>query len=69
MISLIPVLKDMTWKPWLERISIFKAYNPVELVTVGESFAFHVALLSGIGAGAIMLAFAAFAVRDLPTNG
>jgi ABC-2 type transport system permease protein len=68
-ISLIPVLKDMTWKPWLERISIFKAYNPVELVTVGESFAFHVALLSGIGAGAIMLAFAAFAVRDLPTNG
>jgi ABC-2 type transport system permease protein len=68
-ISLIPVLEKMYWKPWLERISIFKAYNPVELVTTGESFGFHVGILAGIGAAAIILAFVAFAVRDLPTNG
>jgi len=68
-ISLIPVLQDKWWRPWLERISIFKAYNPVELVTTGESFGFHVAILSGIGAAAIILAFVAFAFRDLPTNG
>jgi ABC-2 type transport system permease protein len=68
-ISTIPVLKDMSWKPWLERISIFKAYNPVELVTTGETLQFNLALLSGIGVSCITLAFVAFAVRDLPTNG
>ncbi len=59
----------MSWKPWLERISIFKAYNPVELVTTGESYGYHLAVLGGIGAAVIVLAFVAFAVRDLPTNG
>ena len=39
-VSLIPVLERMGWKPWLERITIFKAYNPVELVTTGASFGF-----------------------------
>jgi ABC-2 type transport system permease protein len=68
-ISLIPVFQDMSWKPWLERISIFKAYNPVELVTTGASYELHLAILGGIGAAGIILAFAAFAVRDLPTNG
>jgi ABC-2 type transport system permease protein len=68
-ISLIPVLQGMSWRPWLERISIFKAYNPVELVTTGESFGYHVAILAGIAATAITLAFVAFAFRDLPTNG
>lgn len=68
-VSLIPVLQDMSWKIWLERISIFKAYNPVELVTRGESFEFNVAILAGIGASCILLAFVAFALRDLPANG
>jgi ABC-2 type transport system permease protein len=68
-VSLIPVLAEMRWKPWLERISIFKAYNPVALVTSGESYGFHLAILSGIGAASIALAFLAFAVRDVPTNG
>ena len=68
-ISLIPVLAEMRWKPWLERISIFKAYNPVELVTTGESYGFHLAILGGIGVAVIILAFLAFAVRDVPTNG
>ena len=68
-ISMIPVLQEMSWRPWLERISIFKAYNPVELVTTGETLQFNLAVLSGIGVSCIALAFVAFAVRDLPTNG
>jgi ABC-2 type transport system permease protein len=68
-VSMIPVLANMSWKPWLERISIFKAYNPVEIATTGETFAFNVAVLVGIGATCIAGAFVAFAVRDLPTNG
>jgi len=68
-VSLIPVIQKMSWKPWLDRISIFKAYNPVELVTKGESFEFNVAILAGIGASCIVLAFLAFAFRDLPANG
>jgi ABC-2 type transport system permease protein len=68
-ISLIPVFHDMAWRPWLERISIFKAYNPVELVTTGASYEFHLAVLGGIGLAGIILAFVAFSVRDLPTNG
>ncbi len=68
-ISLIPVIQRMSWKPWLDHISIFKAYNPVELVTKGQSFEFNVAILAGIGASFIVLAFLAFAFRDLPANG
>jgi ABC-2 type transport system permease protein len=68
-VSLIPVLQEMSWRPWLERVSIFKAYNPVELVTTGESLAFNVSILSGIGAVCIALSFLVFSVRDLPTNG
>jgi len=68
-IALIPVLRDTWWRPWLERISIFKAYNPVELVTKGETLGFNLAILGGIGAACIAMAFLAFAVRDLPANG
>jgi ABC-2 type transport system permease protein len=64
-----PVFRDRSWRPWLERVSIFKAFDPVELVTDGQSFQFNVSLLAGIAATAITLAFVAFAVRDLPTNG
>jgi len=68
-ISMIPVLRDTWWRPWLERVSIFKAYNPIELVTTGETLGFNVSILAGIGAACITLAFVAFAVRDLPANG
>jgi ABC-2 type transport system permease protein len=68
-ISMIPVLSNTRWKPWLERVSIFKAYNPIEIVTTGESLAFNVSILAGVGAACVALAFVAFAVRDLPTNG
>jgi ABC-2 type transport system permease protein len=68
-IAVYPVFHEMWWRPWLERISIFKAYNPVELVTTGETLGSSLALLGGIGAAGIALAFVAFAVRDLPANG
>jgi ABC-2 type transport system permease protein len=68
-IAMIPVFHEMWWRPWLERVSIFKAYNPVELVTTGESLEFNVAILAGIGAVCITLAFLGFAIRDLPANG
>jgi ABC-2 type transport system permease protein len=68
-ISLIPILQTMSWEPWVERISIFKAYNPIQAVNGGDTYQLHLAILSGTGAAFIALAFAAFAVRDLPANG
>jgi ABC-2 type transport system permease protein len=67
-ISMIPVFQDATWKPWLERVSIFKLYNPIELVADGNTLGFNLSVLAATGVGFILLAFMAFAVRDLPTN-
>ena len=53
-VSMIPVFEDSSWKPWLERISIFKAYNPIELVDAGETFAFNLSVLTGLGAAFIV---------------
>jgi ABC-2 type transport system permease protein len=68
-VSMIPVFQESSWRPWMERISIFKLYNPIELVDAGETLAFNASALSAIGAVCIAVAFLAFAVRDLPTNG
>jgi ABC-2 type transport system permease protein len=68
-IAMIPVFRDMWWRSWLERVSIFKAYNPVELVTSGETLSFNLMVLAGVGGPCIALAFLAFALRDLPANG
>lgn len=68
-IALQPVFADEWWKPWLQRFSIFSAYNPVEVVTRGETLAPNLAVLAGIGAPCILLAFVIFARRDLPANG
>jgi ABC-2 type transport system permease protein len=68
-VSMIPVFQDSSWKPWLERVSIFKLYNPIELVADGNTLGFNLSVLAAIGAGFILFAFLAFAMRDLPTNG
>ncbi len=68
-ISLIPVLQEQSWEPYVEKISIFKAYNPIQAMNGGNAYQLHLAILAGVGAMCIMLAFAAFAVRDLPANG
>lgn len=64
-----PVFADEWWQPWLERASIFSAYSPVEVVTKGQTLAPHLAILAGVGAPCIVLAFVIFAYRDLPANG
>ena len=68
-ISVIPVLQKYTWRTWLERVSIFKLYNPVDAVAAAEHMSFDVAVLASIGAGCILLAFLGFVRRDLPANG
>jgi ABC-2 type transport system permease protein len=68
-IAMIPVFSEMWWRPWLERVSIFRAYNPVEVVVKGETFVPNIAFLAGVGAPCIALAFIVFAFRDLPANG
>jgi beta-exotoxin I transport system permease protein len=61
----LPSMED--WKG-LERFSIFKAYQPVEVAVKGETFAFNVAVLAGIGCAGIVLSFLAFQRRNLPSN-
>ncbi len=68
-VSVIPVLQKYTWRVYLERVSIFKLYNPVDDVSAAESLPFNLAVLAGIGAACILLAFIGFVRRDLPANG
>jgi ABC-2 type transport system permease protein len=68
-ISLIPILQKQTWEPWVERMSIFKAYNPIQAVSGGDMYYLHLEILAGVGATCILFAYLAFAVRDLPANG
>jgi ABC-2 type transport system permease protein len=68
-ISVIPVLQKYTWRTWLERITIFKLYNPVDAVSGAESLNFNMAVLAAIGAGCTVLALIGFIRRDLPANG
>ncbi len=53
---------------WLEKFSIFKAYNPVEVVVKGETLAFNAGLLGGIGLIGVVIGFVVFAQRDLPAG-
>lgn len=62
----LPTLED--WK-WLDRYSIFKAYNPVEAVVKGEAFVFNSMILAGLGSVFLVLSIVYFNRRDLPTPG
>jgi ABC-2 type transport system permease protein len=68
-ISVIPVMQKYSWKVWLERVSIFKLYSPVQAVAGVESLIWDVSVLSGIGLFCLILAFLGFVRRDLPANG
>jgi ABC-2 type transport system permease protein len=61
----LPGMED--WKK-LEQGSIFKAYNPVELVTSGMHFQYNAGLLAGIGLIAVTISLVTFAYRDLPAG-
>ncbi len=64
-VSGIPSAEE--WK-WLEKVSIFKAYNPVEVVTTGATLAFNVGILGAVGGVGVILGFVIFARRDLPAG-
>lgn len=61
----LPMLDE--WKRY-DRFTIFHAFNPVELVTKGQTFNQNMVILSAIAAGAIAVAYLIFAFRDLPAN-
>jgi len=64
-ISSIPQLEE--WK-WLEHVSIFKAYNPVEVATKGETLAFNAGILGVVGLIGLTLGLIVFSWRDLPAG-
>lgn len=68
-VAVIPVFKDMSWRPWVDKASIFRLYNPVDAVTGREVYDFNMAVLMGLGAACIALGYLVFATRDLPANG
>ena len=68
-VAVIPVFKDMSWRPWVDKASIFRLYNPVDAVTGREVYDFNIAVLMGLGAACIALSYLVFATRDLPANG
>lgn len=53
---------------WLEHLSIFKAFDPVEVITKGENFAFNTGILLLVGSIGLSLGFVAFLRRDLPAG-
>ena len=56
------------WK-WLNRLSIFSAYWPVEAAVAGKALPFNAAVLAGIGLAGVAVAFLVFTRRDLPASG
>lgn len=55
------------WK-WLNRLSIFSAYWPVEAAVAGKALPFNAAVLGGIGLAGVAVAFLVFTRRDLPAS-
>lgn len=64
-IASIPQLEE--WK-WLEHVTIFKAYNPVEVATKGETLAYNSGVLAAVGGIGLLLGLIVFGRRDLPAG-
>ncbi|WP_435010296.1 ABC transporter permease subunit [Tundrisphaera lichenicola] len=64
-VASIPSLEE--WK-WLGKLSIFKAYNPVEAITKGEFLAFNCGILATIGTVGVAIGYVIFLRRDLPAG-
>jgi ABC-2 type transport system permease protein len=62
----LPSMED--WK-WIERFSLFRAFQPVEVAVKGETFAYNMGVLGGISGASIVLAFLLFQWRNIPANG
>lgn len=65
----LPPLEGTAWRTWLERLSIFTAYNPVKAVGADKDLGLHLSLLGGVGLLGVVLGLIAFSHRDLPTSG
>jgi ABC-2 type transport system permease protein len=63
--STIPTLSD--WE-WIGRFSVFRAFDPVEVAVVGDTFLRHVAGLGTVAVIGMVTAFVVFHRRDLPSN-
>jgi ABC-2 type transport system permease protein len=61
----VPSMEDYKW---LEKFSIFKAYNPVEAAVKAENLGFNCGILAAVGGLGVLLAWAVFTWRDLPAN-
>lgn len=64
----LPAMADSPLKPWLNRIALFRFYNPIDAVGEATQLAGNLAALGGIGLAGIVLAFAVFLFRDLPAS-
>jgi ABC-2 type transport system permease protein len=53
---------------WLEKLSIFTAYDPVESALYAANLPFNAAVLGGIGLAGLVLGWIVFQYRDLPAN-
>lgn len=53
---------------WLEKLSIFTAYDPVEAALYAANFPFNASVLGGIGLAGLVLGWIVFQYRDLPAN-
>lgn len=54
---------------WVDQLSIFRAFDPVEALVAARNLPFNAGLLGAIAAGFLALATLAFTRRDLPANG
>lgn len=53
---------------WLEKLSIFKAYDPAEAFVKAEGLAWNAGMLGLVGLLSLAAGFAFFLRRDIPTN-
>jgi ABC-2 type transport system permease protein len=56
------------WK-WLNKMSVFAAFQPIEAAVKGELLASHIGILALVGTIGIILGFIIFQQRDLPASG
>jgi ABC-2 type transport system permease protein len=64
-IAYMPSMDD--WK-WIESLSIFRAYTPVEVVIKGESLLFNTGILGLIASVGMLVGYFVFRTRDLPSS-
>lgn len=67
-VAALPVMEDSRWKPWLERVSIFKAYQPVDAIGKAANFGFNVLLLLSLSVAGMIISALCFQWRDIPAN-